>query len=74
MKNFAIRLQEIRLEKNMSRKTLADLLHINVRTVSDWECGQRECNLEQLCGLAKIFNVSTDCLLGLEIIFSIKKI
>lgn len=66
MLQFPTRLKELRIEKNMSRKALANLLHINERTISYWELGQRECNLSQLIELAKIFSVSTDYLLGLE--------
>jgi len=50
----------------MSRQELADLIFVSVRTISYWELGQRECNLEQLAKLAKIFGVTTDYLLGLE--------
>ena len=66
MIKFPERLQELRIEKNMSRNTLANLLKVNPRTISYWELGQRECNLEQLFNLAIIFQVSTDYLLGLE--------
>ncbi|MBE7707026.1 MAG: helix-turn-helix transcriptional regulator [Cyanobacteria bacterium SIG30] len=66
MIKFPERLQELRIEKNMSRNTLASLLKVNPRTISYWELGQRECNLEQLFNLAVIFKVSTDYLLGLE--------
>ena len=59
-------LKELRLERNLSRKELADLIFVNVRTISYWELGQRECNLEQLIKLSKIFCVTTDYLLGLE--------
>ena len=59
-------LKELRLEKNLSRQDLADLMNINVRTISYWELGQRECNLEQLAKLSSIFKVTTDYLLGLE--------
>lgn len=59
-------LKELRIENNMSRQTLADLIFVNVRTISYWELGQRECNLEQLITLSKVFGVSTDYLLGLE--------
>ncbi len=66
MVKFPERLRELRIEKNMSRKDLADLLYVNLRTISYWELGQRECNLEQLVNIAQIFGVSTDYLLGLE--------
>ena len=67
MTQFANILKELRLERNMSRAELAELCNVNLRTISYWELGQRECNLEQLCVLSKIFGVSTDFLLGLEI-------
>ena len=59
-------LKELRKENNMSRQQLADLIFVNVRTISYWELGQRECNLEQLVSLSKVFGVTTDYLLGLE--------
>ena len=66
MVKFAERLKELRNENNMSRNNLATLLQVNPRTISYWELGQRECNLEQLYNLAIIFKVTTDYLLGLE--------
>ena len=66
MIKFPERLRDLRLEKEISRNDLALLLQVNPRTISYWELGQRECNLEQLYNLAIIFKVSTDYLLGLE--------
>ena len=66
MSKFPQILKELRIEKNMSRQELADLIFVSVRTISYWELGQRECNLEQLISLSKIFSVTTDYLLGLE--------
>lgn len=66
MNKFSERLKELRLELGLSRKCLADLLFVNVRTISYWELGQRECNLDQLIKLAKVFNVSVDYLLGVD--------
>lgn len=59
-------LKETRKEFNMSRQELANLIFVSVRTISYWESGQRECNLEQLIQLSKVFGVTTDYLLGLE--------
>ena len=66
MIKFSKILKELRLEKNLSRQQLADLIFVSPRTISYWELGQRECNLEQLVKLSKIFCVTTDYLLGLE--------
>ena len=66
MTKFPEKLKELRKEKNMSRETLANLIYVSIRTISYWELGQRECNLEQLVTLSNVFNVTTDYLLGLE--------
>lgn len=66
MNKFPEKLKEIRLEKGLSRKELANLMFVNLRTISYWETGERECNLEQLAKLSQILKVSTDYLLGLE--------
>lgn len=66
MIRFSERLKELRTDANMSRTQLAETLLVNVRTISYWELGQRECNLEQLAKIARTFGVSTDYLLGLE--------
>ena len=66
MIRFSERLKELRTDANMSRTQLAEALLVNVRTISYWELGQRECNLEQLAIIARTFGVSTDYLLGLE--------
>jgi len=66
MIKFPERLRELRLEKGLSRQNLADLIYVNVRTISYWELGQRECNFEQLITLSKLFNTTIDYLLGIE--------
>ena len=66
MTKFPEILKEIRNEKNMSRQELAELIFVSVRTISYWESGQRECNLDQLIQLSKVFHVTTDFLLGIE--------
>lgn len=66
MIRFSERLKELRTDANMSRTQLAEAILVNVRTISYWELGQRECNLEQLAKIARTFGVSTDYLLGLE--------
>ena len=66
MIRFSERLKELRTDANMSRTQLAEALLVNVRKISYWELGQRECNLEQLAKIARTFGVSTDYLLGLE--------
>jgi len=66
MNKFPEILRELRNEKGLSRQQLANLIFVSVRTISYWELGLRECNLDQLISLSKIFKVSTDYLLGIE--------
>lgn len=66
MIKFEERLFELRKERGISRKALAEAIGVNLRTIGYWEQGQRECNLEQLARLARYFYVTTDYLLGLE--------
>ena len=67
MSKFHEVLKELRIEKGLTRQQLASLIFVNVRTISYWELGQRECNLDQLIKLAKLFGVTTDYLLKDEI-------
>ena len=64
MNMFAQRLKELREEKGVSRKQLADAIFVSVRLVSYWESGQRECDFETLIKLSKYFDESIDYLLG----------
>ncbi len=64
MNKFKERLREVRTEKMMTRKQLADVLFVSERLISYWENGKRECNFDTLIRLSEIFNVSIDYLLG----------
>ena len=64
MNKFAERIRELRFEKGLSRKQLAQALFISERLVSYWENNERECDFDMLIKIAKFFNVSIDYLLG----------
>lgn len=66
MNKFAQKLKQLRTDKKLHQKDLANQLTIDQRTVSNWEKGIREPNFDMLIKIAKIFAVSTDYLLGLE--------
>ena len=66
MVKFGERLKELRLEKNMTQTTLAKLIAVDRRTISNWESSTREPDLETFVKLATILNTSADYLLGLE--------
>ena len=61
---FFERLNELRLENNLSRVELAEKLNVSVRLISYWENGQRECDFNMLIKIANLFSVSVDYLLG----------
>ena len=58
-------LKDLRKEKNLSQKQMAEKLCISQQTYSDYEKGKTEPTLDTIIELSKIFNVSADYLLGL---------
>ena len=60
------RLRELRTERALTQKELADRIGTNNSSVCDWERGRTEPNLDALVKLATFFTVSADYLLGLE--------
>lgn len=61
-----MRLKELRIEKKMNQKELADRLGYKQNTISQWENGKRFMDTETLRTIADFFDVSTDYLLGLS--------
>lgn len=59
-------IKELRLEEGISQRELGNRLNVCNQTVSFWESGQREPDLDTLLKIAKYFNVTADYLLGLE--------
>ena len=64
--DISMRLKELRKEKVVSQKAVADYLGITQRAYSYYETGQREPTLDNLVMLGKFFEVSTDYLLGVS--------
>ncbi|WP_421038407.1 helix-turn-helix domain-containing protein [Streptococcus hyointestinalis] len=63
---FAERLKEKRLEKGITQQEIADKLHVNRVTYTNWEKGNREPNFKTLIELANILETTTDDLLGIK--------
>lgn len=61
---FAQTLRKLRKDRRMSQKELAKQLGLSDVSVSRYELGTAEPNIETLKEIAKIFNVSVDELLG----------
>lgn len=59
-------LRELRTEKNLSQKQLADLLNTKTQTISKYELEQLDLNTDLIIKLCEIFEVSSDYLLGLK--------
>lgn len=60
-----MRLKDIREDRDITQKQLADYLHIKQNTYSQYENGQRGLPIEILCELALYFNTSADYILEL---------
>ena len=60
-----MRLRDIREDRDLTQQTLADHLHIQQSTYSQYENGQRQLPLQMLVKLAVYFDTSTDYILGL---------
>ena len=61
---FGIRLKELRKSRNMTQKTLADLVFVDCSSVTKWETGKAYPDYEKQNKLADLFNVSVDYLMG----------
>lgn len=59
-------IKELRLEEGISQRELGERMNVCNQSISFWENGQREPDLDTLIKIAKYFQVSTDFLLGNE--------
>lgn len=62
---FSTRLKELRIKKQISQSDLALELNLSNRTISMYEQGNSEPNVETLIRIANYFDVTTDFLVGL---------
>lgn len=66
MVDFGNVLKTLRLKENMTQAQLAQKLGLTKSVISAYETGLRLPSYDVLIHIAKIYNVSTDYLLGLE--------
>lgn len=66
MVDFGSTLKRLRLKENITQEALAQKLGLTKSVISAYETGLRHPSYDVLIHIAKIFNVSTDYLLGLE--------
>ena len=66
MNKFAERLKELRIEKGLTQKQLADKVQISQAIISLYEKNVRMPTVDIIIALCKFFKVSADYLIGLE--------
>ena len=57
-------IRKYRKENNMSQDELAEKLGVSRQSISLWETGQTQPTIDNIIALSKVFNVSTDAILG----------
>lgn len=61
---YGQRIKELRKEKNLTQKQLADILGIRQQYISRFEREEGDLNTSLLIQICEFFDVSTDYLLG----------
>ena len=61
-----MRQKDIREDRDITQKEIADYLHIKQNTYSQYESGKRQLPIEALIALADYYHVTTDYLLGVS--------
>lgn len=64
MSNLANNIKEYRKINNMTQEQLADKLDVKFGTVSKWERGSSEPDIDYIMALADVFHISVDTLIG----------
>jgi len=60
------RIRDLREDKDLSQKKMADILHCSQQVYSNYELGQRDIPTELLIRLSRFHKVSVDYILGLS--------
>ena len=63
---YGERLRQARKQKNLSQVSVGIMLNTTHATISRYENGKIEPNLDTLKALCKLYNVSADFILGLD--------
>lgn len=62
--DVGLKIKELRVEKRMTQKDLADEMGLVVATISSYETNNSQPNIEKLIHLSKLFGVSIDEIVG----------
>lgn len=68
MKKYSNRVKELRLAKSLSQEQLAEKIGLTKQAISQYERGDRNPSMAVLGALCDFFNVSSDYLLGKDIV------
>lgn len=60
-----MRIKDLREDRDLTQRDVADYLHVKQNTYSQYENGQRQLPINALIALAKFYRTSTDYILGL---------
>lgn len=63
---FGKRLSGLRKSTQVTQQELASFMNVTQATISNWEKGKKNPNIQDLIDLSNFFNVSSDYLLGLS--------
>lgn len=66
MKTFGEKIKELRKERGLTQKAVAEALSVTIPTFSHWECDYQEPSFKDLVALCRFYDVSADYLVGLE--------
>ena len=58
------RIQDLRIDSDLSQKKIGEILHISQRSYSHYETGSRNIPIEMLIRLADYYNTTIDYLVG----------
>lgn len=64
--DFGLRLKTLRTEKNLTQAQVAKRVNLTASTISAYENNTKSPTIDTLAGLAMLFGVTADYLLGLE--------
>lgn len=62
---FSERLKELRTERGLKLREVAERLNVTIRCISRYEDGTREPSIEMIIKFCKLYDVTSDYLLGL---------
>ena len=65
LRGLQMRIRDLREDKDLTQKDIAEYLHVKQNTYSQYENGQRQLPIDFLIALARFYKTSTDYILGL---------